>query len=102
MTELAEIEQKLRAAKEEVKRLKAERNLCLSLGKLNLDWDKGLPPGEKAAISNVVGKYLGQEHAQAVLSACILFRSGVNKLRHDNLARFQQRPKGRRGRPKVR
>lgn len=67
MTELAEIEQKLRAAKEKVKRLKAERNLCLSLGKVNRDWGEGLPPEEEAAIGSVGEKYLVQKYVQAVL-----------------------------------
>lgn len=107
MTELEKIEEKLRAAKAEVKSITAQRNLLLAFSKVNIEWGIRLPPEMEQAISSVVEEYLSKEQAQAVLSACYIFLRRTLKLRHDSLkelsnkelARFHQPPK-KRGRPK--
>lgn len=73
MTMLKEIEEKLRVAKEEVKRLTAERNLCRSINKVKLNLiplAERLPPKEAERVQKAVEKYLGPERVPAVLSVC--------------------------------
>jgi hypothetical protein len=97
MTE-EEILQKLKVLDMERKSLRSTLELLRSSKKLNFGCLE-FKPDEKAAISSIVEKWLGQEPVEAVLSICNMYRSGVEKMRRDNLARFEQGKIKRRGRP---
>ena len=108
MSCLEEIDKKLRANKEERKRLVADKKLCLAMNKVKVDGkspEAYLTADDRQLIPAQAKRWLPEKYVQPVLSACTSYRyccekiTEVDRLREDNLNRFRQGSKRGRGRP---